>query len=56
MLSAKGWELEEIKKAGLGWGKERRPKTRQCDREVGHSHSADKEQAWTLDCLGDLIL
>lgn len=39
-----------MKKAGLGWGKERRPKTKQCDREVGHGHghSADKEQAWAL--------
>jgi hypothetical protein len=48
VLSAKGWELEEMKKAGLGWGKERKPKTRQCDRGIGHGHSADKEQAWTL--------
>lgn len=37
-----------MKKAGLGWGKERKPKTRQCDREVGHGHSADKQRAWTL--------
>lgn len=48
MLSAKGWELEEMKKAGLGWGKERKPKTRQCDREAGHGHSADEEWAWAL--------
>lgn len=39
-----------MKKAGLGWGKEKKPKTaiRQCNRKIGRGHSADKEQVWTL--------
>lgn len=39
-----------MKKAGLSWGEDMRPATRQCDGEVGHGHghSADKEQACGL--------
>ena len=42
MLSAKG--LEEyvaMKKAGQGWGREKKPKTSGETERVGHSHRAD---------------
>lgn len=46
-----------MKKAGVGWGRERTPKTSWRERKVGHSHSADVKWAWDLGlCPGDPVL
>lgn len=45
-----------MKKAGVGWGRERTPKTSWRGRKFGHSHSADVKWAQDLGpCPGDLV-
>ena len=45
-----------MKKAGVGWGRERTPKTSWRGKKVGHGHSADVKWAWDLGlCPGDPV-